>query len=129
MKLEDLLPQTARRDPAPTRRLVAVLPPPSPLWVVYYHQEYVGTDGELSLDPVLLLNIWEERSLSRDGDPETVSAEISPVVMMDGRLLEEDEGTVNYLGLTDRPAVSLHEWRDKISWCLRRSKMAAGVET
>ncbi len=128
MKSEDLLPKSSRRDPAPTRRLVAVIPPPVPLWCVYHDPENSGKDSELSVDPVLLLNVYEDRCPNRQGEPDTVTAEIFPVVLADGKIEEEDGLTVNFLGLSDSSLVDPEDWRDQIDWSLRRSKMRSGRE-
>jgi len=125
MKPKDLLPTSSRRDLPPTRHLVVVLPPPCPLWCLYHHQEKAGKAGELSVDPVLLLNVWEERC---QGEPEIVTAEIVPVVLADGKLSEEDGLTVNFLGLSDSGLVDPEDWRNQIECSLRRSKMRSGRE-
>lgn len=121
MKSEDLLPKS-------TRHLVTVLPPPVPLWCVYHDPENSGKGSELSVDPVLLLNVYEDRCPNRQGEPEIVTAEIVPVVLSAGTLEEEDGFTVNFLGLSDSGLVDPEDWRDQIDWSLRRSKMRSGRE-
>lgn len=100
-------------EPVTTRTLVAVIPPPAPLWCVFHEPEHAGIVDELFADPVVLLAVYEDRTTHHDGQPEAVATDVVPILLYDW-FVEETGDTANFLGITDQPTIKRDDWQDEI---------------